>query len=59
MVNASAQWRVEVVAIATGEVVRSIPCEYERKAEKVDAGLTRQLDHARFFTRIVAPGEVV
>lgn len=29
----------------------------ERKADKVDAGLTRQLDHDRFYTVIVSEDE--
>jgi len=53
----SAQWRVEVVETATGEVVKSIPCDYERKAEKVERGLLRQMDSDRFHTRVIAPGE--
>jgi hypothetical protein len=56
MVSVSAQWRVEVVETATGKVVQSIPCTYERKADGIERGLLRNLDRAKFHTRVIEPG---
>lgn len=43
---------LEVVEIATGEVVKSIPVSGgERRIEKVTMGLLRNMDTDRFFVR--------
>jgi hypothetical protein len=49
-------WFVEVVAYSTlGECAmkRIGPCSSERDAEKVDRGVNINLNHERFYTRIV------
>ncbi len=48
------KWRVEVVTF-DGEVVKTLLYENERLAEKGDAGMNRNLDHGRFYTRIMPP----
>lgn len=46
------QRALEVVNIATGEVVKSIPVSgSERHVEKVTMGLLRNMDTDRFFVR--------
>lgn len=48
-------WHVEIVAFDGRRVEHTIgPYASERLAERADAGLNRQLDHGRFFTRIVS-----
>lgn len=47
-------WRVEVVEFATEAVVKSIDCASERSADKVDRGVNINLNHERFFTRVVS-----
>lgn len=46
-------YRVEIISYETGEVVESIKCESERKAERVDSGLNINLNHEEFYTVIV------
>ena len=47
------QYRVEVVEDETGKVVRSLAATGERNAGRIEQGLWRNLNHARFFVRIV------
>ena len=47
-------YRVEIVEDATGEVVKSLPASSERAAEKLENGAMRNLNHNKFFTRIIA-----
>jgi hypothetical protein len=45
---------IEIVESATGAVEKKLgPFATERLRDKADDGLTRQLDHARFYTRFV------
>lgn len=44
---------VEVVEYETDVVVERIECANERRAEKVESGLTRQLNHDKYFIRVV------
>lgn len=44
---------VEIVEHATGKVERRMGPMSERKADKVDTGANINLDHERYFTRIV------
>ena len=47
-------WKVEVVDIETDEVVKTIPCgNSERTADRVSQGIDINLDHERFFSRVV------
>ncbi len=45
-------WHVHVVEYETEKSVKLLEYESERTADKADAGLTRQLNHERFFTVI-------
>lgn len=51
------KWAVEVLVIGTDEVVRSILCDSERKAEKVERGVAINMDHENYYTRIVEAEE--
>jgi len=44
---------VEVVSYDTDEVVRSLGPMPEWKADKVEMGLLRHMNHDKYFTRIV------
>lgn len=44
---------VEIVSFETGEVAKRIECETERKAERVDGGININLNHEKYYTRIV------
>lgn len=43
---------VEIVERSTETVVKRIPCDSERSAEKVERGVNINLNHDEFFTRI-------
>jgi hypothetical protein len=46
---------VQVIEFESGKVERELgPYVNERLAEKADDGLTRQLNHERYYTRIEA-----
>ena len=48
------RWFVEIVARGTGDLEHRIgPFASDRLAYKADAGVVRNLDHARFYTRVV------
>ena len=44
---------VQVIEYATSEVVKEIPCENERSAERVERGVNINLNHDQFFTQKV------
>ena len=48
---------VEIVETATGKVVKQVVVSElgPRSVERVEAGMNRNLDHERFFTRVVPP----
>jgi hypothetical protein len=50
------KWVVQVVEHDTDRVERSIDCESHHKAERVEDGLNINLNHARYYTRIVEKG---
>ena len=50
-------WVVEVVDINSGEVVKTIPCGSERRADRVLRGLLINMDMNRFFAREVNRAE--
>jgi hypothetical protein len=43
---------IEVFNLRTGEVVHTIPCDSEHKAEKALCGLLRQIDSERYGASI-------
>lgn len=47
--------KIEIVEYATDKVVKTIDChdKSERQVEKVDDGVNINLDHDRFYTRMV------
>jgi len=51
--NDETQYVVEVVETATDKVEYRSKPTYERRAEKIEDGLSINLDHEHFFTRIV------
>ena len=44
---------VEIVEYGTERVEHRIGCNSERGAERVENGVNLNLDHSRFYTRIV------
>ena len=48
-------WRVEVVEDATQEVVKTIQCHTQREAERVERGLSINMNHADYYTEIEQP----
>ena len=46
-------WYVEIIESLTGEVVERIQCCSERNAEKVEDGVSINLDWDNYETRIV------
>ena len=48
---------VEIVETATNKVVKVVDVSEQgrRNAERVEAGMNRNLDHVRFYTRMVPP----
>lgn len=44
---------VEIVEYKTGTVIRRIQCQSERNAERVERGVSINLNHSEFYTRIV------
>lgn len=46
-------WNVQIINSKTGEVVRDIPCDNQRIAERVERGANINLDHENFHTKIV------
>lgn len=47
------KWIVEIVEYDTGRIERAIDCESARRAERVDDGVNINLNHDRYYTRIV------
>lgn len=50
-------WYVNVIESTTGEVVKSIECSSEKKAEKVCDGVCINLDWDNYETQIELKGE--
>lgn len=50
-------FKVEIVEYGTHKVERSIDCVSQYQAEKVDAGANINLNHDKYFTRIVETTE--
>ena len=48
-------YKVEVIDADTDEVVKVIEAANMRTAERVEDGLNINLNHMRYFTRIVEP----
>lgn len=46
-------WKVEIVSYDTGEVVKTMDAESERQADRIDRGVNINLNHEKFFTRVV------
>lgn len=51
------QFYVEIVEYATEEVVKQSGPHSERRADKLDDGLNINLNHERYFTRIVSESD--
>lgn len=48
----NAAYQVEVIDYTTGKCIKTIPCESERAADRVDRGVQINLNHERYYTRI-------
>ena len=55
MTDTPKPWRVEVVEDATQEVVKTIQCHTQREAERVERGLSINMNHADYYTKIEQP----
>lgn len=53
----NAAFCIEVVDEATNSVVKAIDCASKRQADRIEAGLNINLNHERYFTRIVSQGD--
>lgn len=52
----AARFFVEIVESASGGVEKKLgPYPSRRMAEKAEAGVCRNLDHERFYTRVLPP----
>lgn len=52
------EWIIEVVSYAGDEVVHTVPGgKSVGRANRIDDGMQRNLDHERYFTRLVSPEE--
>lgn len=50
-------YRVEMIEYATGDVVKVMDGgTSERTADRLDNGVNRNLNHERFYTRVMEPG---
>ena len=45
--------KVQIVEIEGEEVVKEFDCITERQAERVERGVSLNLDHLHYFTRII------
>ena len=50
-------YKVEVVDAETNEVVKTLETANLRTAERVEDGMNINMNHMRYFTRIVEPTE--
>ena len=53
----NAAFCIEVVDETTNSVVKAIDCASQRQADRIEAGLNINLNHERYFTRIVSQGD--
>lgn len=51
------KYRVSVKEIGTNEVVRDLGAHNERKADRIEHGLLRQMDMDKFYVDIEKEGE--
>ena len=47
------KWYVEIVEFESGEVVKRFECDTERQADRIDDGANINLNHDKFYTRVV------
>jgi hypothetical protein len=47
------KWFVEIVEYGTNAVIERIDCKSENGAERTDDGVNINLNHEKFFTRVV------
>lgn len=51
-------WTIEVVEYSGGRVVKQITCDHgERQADRIERGLNINLNHDRFYTRVIPPDD--
>ena len=51
--NPTGQWQVNIRRYDGNEIVKGIPCDSERQAEKVEKGVAINLNHIEFYTEVV------
>ena len=59
MTAPQADYKIQVVDTETDEIVKTLEAHNLRTAERVDDGLNINLNHMKFFTRIVEPKETL
>ena len=59
MTTPQADYKIQVVDAETGEIVKTLEAHNLRTAERIDDGLNINLNHMKFFTRIVEPKETL
>ena len=57
MTAPQADYKIQVVDAETDEIVKTLEAHNLRTAERIDDGLNINLNHMKFFTRIVEPKE--
>ena len=50
-------YQIKVIKSETGEVVRTLEADTERKAERIERGLSINMNHADYYTVIEQPKE--
>ena len=50
-------YKIKVIKTDTGEVVKTLETATERSAERVERGLSINMNHADYYTVIVPPKE--
>jgi len=47
------KWYIEIVEFESGEVVKRFECDTERQADRFDSAANINLNHDKFYTRVV------
>ena len=48
-------YKIKVIKADTGEVVRTLEADTERKAERIERGMSANMNHADYYTVIEPP----
>ena len=47
------KYELQVISFENGEVIKRIPCNGKRMADKADAGMNINLNHDEYYTDVV------